>query len=68
MKCSIENHIHGNCPSKPIWATTVDDKDCLLCEKCFKNVKAGAYGNKISYAFRFQEVGGVMYIEEEFMP
>lgn len=38
--CTSES---GNCPDRPEWAVATKWDDVFLCERCYKNAKAGAY-------------------------
>lgn len=43
-KCACVSNKYGHCPELVAWAVNLNDKEIWLCERCYKNAKAGAYG------------------------
>ena len=44
LRCAWVSERHGNCPEPVAWAVNLNDREIWLCERCYQNVKAGAFG------------------------
>ena len=46
-QCACVSEKYGNCPEPVAWAVNLNDNEQWLCERCYQNVKAGAYGPRV---------------------
>ncbi len=44
-QCACRSERHGYCPEPVAWAVSLNDNEIWLCERCYQNVKSGAYGD-----------------------
>ena len=45
--CACSSEKHGDCPDPVAWAVKLNDNEMWLCQRCYDNAKAGAYGPKV---------------------
>lgn len=46
-RCACVSDKYGHCPEPVAWGVNINDKEMWLCERCYKNTKAGAYGPRV---------------------
>ena len=47
IRCACVSEVYANCPDPVAWGVNLNDEEMWLCERCYQNVKAGAYGSSI---------------------
>lgn len=49
MKCAVQS-VDGDCPNTPIQKLEFENGNVWLCDKCTRNARNGAYGEKFQSA------------------